>query len=76
VVTGSMRNRLRQQGIEALRGAYDGGSQAWHGCAETPPPRVFPKKRLQMIENKRRDSEKDGKEAATVGESKGVSLAS
>ena len=39
VVTGSMRNRVRAQGIEALRGAYDGrgtgGSQGY------PPPLFF-----------------------------------
>jgi len=37
VVTGSMRNRMRAQGIEAPRGAYDGGIEGWRGCAEVPP---------------------------------------
>jgi hypothetical protein len=33
VVTGSMRNRVKLQGIEALRGAHDGGREAleWKG---------------------------------------------
>jgi hypothetical protein len=31
VATGSMRNRLRPQGIEAPRGACDGGSEARQG---------------------------------------------
>ena len=36
VATGSMRNRLRAQGIEALRGAYDGGRKRG-----LPPPLCF-----------------------------------
>src|SRR5229473_4701838 len=38
VVTGSMRNRLRPQGIEAPRGAYDGGSEACPDVPRDPPP--------------------------------------
>ena len=52
VVTGSMRNRVRPQGIEAPRGAYDGGSEAWRGSAEVPPPRVFCEKRLDLLDSK------------------------
>jgi len=31
-------------------------------AAETPPPRVFLKKRLQAVENKEREVEKESKE--------------
>src|SRR6266851_445701 len=41
VATGSMRNRVRPQGIEAPRGACDGGSEGWSGRAEAHPSRVF-----------------------------------
>ena len=43
VVTGSMRNGLRAQGIEAPRGAYDGESEEWRGNGSnggTPIPGV------------------------------------
>jgi hypothetical protein len=39
VVTESMRNRLRPEGIEAPRGAYDGGSK---GVARMYTHRVVP----------------------------------
>jgi hypothetical protein len=41
VATVSMRNWLRAEGIEALRGACDG---------DVPPPRVFCKKRLEVAD--------------------------
>src|SRR5260370_15319023 len=41
VVTGSMRNRVRPQGIEAPRGACDDASKGWRVAAEAPPSRVF-----------------------------------
>ena len=75
MVTGSMRNRLRPQGIEALRGAYDDGSEAWRGSVGVPTPGVpqnrpgypYPGilgKGLQAIENKGRRAKRGGKEAA------------
>jgi len=37
-----MRNPLRTQGIEAPRGACDGGSKDWHGSVGVPPtPGVY-----------------------------------
>jgi hypothetical protein len=63
VVTGSMRNRLKSEGVEAPRGAYDDGGEAWRGSVGVPPPRVFWEKRLQAIENKGRRAKKEGKEA-------------
>jgi len=36
------------------------------GFCQVPPPRVFSKKRLQVIENKGRGAKKERKEAATV----------
>jgi hypothetical protein len=61
-----MRNRLRLQGIEALRGAHDGGSEAWRGSAEVPPPRVFCRKSVEVIENKGAGREKERKERSRV----------
>src|SRR5713226_3940054 len=66
VVTGSMRNRLRSQEIEAPRGAYDGGSKARRGSVGIPPPRVFLKKSVQSIENKGREVEKQRQESSRV----------
>src|SRR6266851_178054 len=44
VVTGSMRNRVRAQGIEAPRGACDGGSEARRESVGYPhPPGVLQK---------------------------------
>src|SRR5713226_10255190 len=40
VVTGSMRNRLRSQGIEALRGACEGGREARRGSVGYAIPGV------------------------------------
>jgi len=64
VVRGSMRNRLRSEGGETPRGAYDGGSAAWRGSVEVPPTRVFSKKRLQVIENNGKLCGKERKERA------------
>ena len=64
VVRGSMRNRLRSEGGEVPRGAYDDRSAAWCGGVRVPPPRVFWEKRLQAIENKGRRAKNEGKEAA------------
>ena len=66
MVTGSMGNRARAQGIEAPRGACDGGSKAWRGCAEIPPPRVFWEKSAEVIENKGSRGEKERKERSRV----------
>ena len=64
--TESMRNWLRPVGIEALRGAYDGGSKAdWMG-ADVPPTRVFCEKRLQVIDSKGQARKNEGKEAAGI----------
>ena len=41
MATGSMRNWLRAEGIEALRGACDGGSERDRVMRMYPPPRVF-----------------------------------
>src|SRR6266852_8909420 len=38
VATGSMRNRVKPQGIEAPRGACDGGSEAQRESLEYPHP--------------------------------------
>jgi len=46
VVTGSMRNRMSAQRIEAPRGGYEGGSEARRGSVGVLPPRVFCEKRL------------------------------
>jgi len=54
-----MRRDVAHMTAEARRGA---------DVPRHPPTRVFLKKRLQMIENKRRDLEKEGKEAAIVWE--------
>ena len=62
MVTGSMRNRVRAKGIEAPCGACEGGSEARRGSVGVPPPRVFWEKRLQPIENKGREREKERKE--------------
>ncbi len=59
-----MRNGVRRKGIEALRGAYDDGSRAWRGCAEVPLPRVFCKKRLDLLDGKGVDFSGSAKEAA------------
>jgi hypothetical protein len=55
---------MSAEGIEALRGAYDGGSGA--SGTGVPPPRVFWEKRLQAIENKGRALKKGTKEAARI----------
>ena len=57
-----MRNRVKAQGIEAPRGAYDGGSEGLARKCRGTHPRVFCKKRLQTIENKGRCSQKEGQE--------------
>ncbi len=46
VVTGSMRNRVRPQGIEAPRDAHNGDSEERRGCAEVPHPRCFSEERI------------------------------
>src|SRR6266851_2940311 len=66
-----MRNRVRVQGIEAPRGAHDGGSEAWRGSAEVPP-RVFCKKSVEVIENKGAGREKERKERSRVRKRKKV----
>jgi hypothetical protein len=50
VATGSMRNWLRAEGIEALRGACDGGSKGDRVMRMYPPHRVFCKKRLEVAD--------------------------
>jgi len=60
---------VRPQGIEAPRGAYDGGIETWG--AGVPPPRVFWEKRLQAIENKGRALKKETEEAARIWKQKG-----
>jgi len=55
---------MSAEGIEALRDAYDGGSEAW-GAGGTPP-RVFWEKRLQAIENKGWVLQKESEEAARI----------
>jgi len=72
VVTRSMRNRLRPQGIEALRGAYDGVGEAWHGNVEVPPPPGILQKSLQVIENTGRGSRKEAQETSRVCKSMGA----
>ena len=42
VVTGSIRKYMWAEGIEALRGAYDGGTEAW-GAGVPPTPGVLQK---------------------------------
>ncbi len=66
MVTGSMGNRVRAQGIEAPRGACDGGSKAWRGRVEIPPPPVFWEKSAEVIENKGSRGEKERKERSRV----------
>jgi|GraSoi_2013_60cm_1033757.scaffolds.fasta_scaffold00064_8 hypothetical protein len=66
VVTGSMRNWLRPVGIEALRGAYDGGCKRDRMDTDVPPTRVFCEKRLQVIDSKGRARKKEGQEAAGI----------
>jgi len=58
-----MRKEMSAEGIEALRGACDGGTEAWG--AGVPPTRVFWEKRLQAIENKGREVKKESQEAAS-----------
>ena len=45
-----MRKWLRAEGIEALRGACDGGGKRDRMNADVPPPRVFCEKSLQVTE--------------------------
>ncbi len=72
VVTGSMRNRVRAQGIEAPRGADGGGSEAWRGSWGTHTPPVFLQKSAEVIENKGRESKKERKEKSRVRKRKEV----
>jgi len=57
-----MRNRVRAQGIEAPRGAYDGEAKLGAEVLVVPPPRVFWEKRLQTIENRGSERGKERKE--------------
>jgi len=50
VAMASMRNWLRAEGIEALRGACDGGSKRDRMNADVPTPRVFCKKSLEVAD--------------------------
>ena len=66
VVTGSMRSRLRTQGILALRGACDrctGGLAQMRGRT---PTRVFLQKSLDLLDCKGLDLFGGDKEFATV----------
>jgi len=51
VVTGSMRNRVRAQGIE-VRGACDGGNEAPGGGVGYPPPGCFAKRGSKLLKTK------------------------
>jgi len=72
VVTGSMRNRLRAQGIEALRGAYDGGGERGRRQRSRQgdmPPGCFARRVCKLLKRKggaRKKSAKSEKECATV----------
>jgi hypothetical protein len=59
-----MRNWLRAEGIEALRGACDGRSKKDRFDVDVPPTRVFSEKRLQVIDSKGRARKKESQEAA------------
>jgi hypothetical protein len=66
VVTGSMRNRMRAQGIEAPRDAYDAGREAPRGSVEIPLTRVFLQKSLDLLDSKGVDLFRDDKEFVRV----------
>src|SRR5260370_36089946 len=61
VVTGSMRNRVRAQGIEAARGACDGGSEAQRESLEYPHPGCFGKRGCKRLKTKETRAEKSTK---------------
>src|SRR6266849_1299526 len=64
-----MRNRLRPQGIEAPRGAYDGGGEkGGEKKVDTgrSPTRVFCEKSVKVVEKKGRGAEKERKERSRV----------
>ena len=60
---------MSAEGIEALRGAYERGTET--RGAGVPPPRVFWEKRLQAIENKGQEVQKESEEAARIWKQKG-----
>src|SRR5712692_11714622 len=67
-----MRNRLRPQGIEAPRGAYDGGGEKGVEVkvdAGGYATRVFCEKSVQVVEKKGRGAEKERKERKRVRKS-------
>ena len=72
VVTGSMRNRVRAQGIEAPRGADGGGSEAWRGSWGTHIPRCFCKRVRKLLKTKDGSRKKERKEKSRVRKRKEV----
>jgi hypothetical protein len=74
VVTGGMRNRMRAQGIEAPRGAYDGrkqrlevGCSRLDGARKAPPPGCFAKRVRKLLKPKDRSVEKSAKRGQRGG---------
>ena len=66
MATGSMRKWLRAEGIEALRGACDGGGKRDRMNADVPPPRVSCRKSLQVTDVMAVDFFRGAKEFAIV----------